>query len=96
MEITDRIINTGVTLVKGVIENFWRSNTWGRFPRTGGMVKMWHFFNFIILHFDQTVCFFQLFLTVLERLCPLDLKMFLLVLAHLEPELDLFEADDFN
>ena len=40
---------------------------------------------------------FQLFSTVLERFCPLDSKnVFVLILAHLEPELELFEADDFG
>ena len=53
------------------------------------MVKMWHFFR---LHCDQTV---QLFSTVLKRFCPLDSKnVFVLVLAHLEPEL--FEVDDIG
>ena len=38
--------------------------------------------------------FFQLFLTVLERFCPLDSKdVFVLVLAHIEPELELSEVD---
>ena len=45
----------------------------------------------------QTVCFFQLFSTKLERFCPLDSKnVFILVLAHLEPELELFEVDDIG
>ena len=39
--------------------------------------------------------FFKLFSTVLKRFCPLDSKnVFVLVLAHLEPELELFEVDD--
>ena len=39
--------------------------------------------------------FFQLFSTVLKRFCPLDSKnVFILVLAHLEPELELLEVDD--
>ena len=38
---------------------------------------------------------FQLFLFVLKRFCPLDSKNgFVLVLAYLEPELELFEVDD--
>ena len=47
---------------------------------------------FLRLHCDQTV---QLFSTVLKRFCPLDSKnVFVLVLAHLEPEL--FEVDDIG
>ena len=43
---------------------------------------------------DVRSCF-QLFSTVLKRFCPLDSKnVFVLVLAHLEPELELFEIDD--
>ena len=38
--------------------------------------------------------FFQLFSIVLKRYCPLESKnVFDLVLAHLEPELELFEVD---
>ena len=51
------------------------------------MVKMWHFFgpNYLI------------FPTVLKRFCPLHSKnVFVLVLAHLEPELGLFEVDDIG
>ena len=41
--------------------------------------------------------FFHLFLTVVKRFCPLDSKnVFVLVLAHLEPELELFEVDDIG
>ena len=41
--------------------------------------------------------FFQLFSTLLKRFCPLDSKnVFVLVLAHLEPELELFEVDDIG
>ena len=41
--------------------------------------------------------FFQLFSTVLKRFCPLDSKnAFVLVLAHLEPELEMFEVDDIG
>ena len=36
---------------------------------------------------------FQLFSTVLKRFCPLHSKnVFVLALAHLEPELELFEV----
>ena len=38
---------------------------------------------------------FQLFSTVLKRFCPLHSKnVFVLVLTHLESELELFEVDD--
>ena len=38
---------------------------------------------------------FQLFSTVLKRFCPLHSKnVLVLVLAHLESELELFEVDD--
>ena len=41
--------------------------------------------------------FFQLFLTVLKKFCPLNSKnVFVLVLARLEPELELFEVDDIG
>ena len=37
------------------------------------------------------------FSTVLKRFCPLDSKnVFVLVLAHLEPELELFVVDDIG
>ena len=40
---------------------------------------------------------FQLFWTVLKRFCPLDSKnVFVLVLAHEEPELEPFEVDDIG
>ena len=57
------------------------------------MVKIWHFFIFLKLYCDQTVRFFQLFSTVLGRLSRI---VFVLVLAHLEPELELFEVDDIG
>ena len=56
--------------------------------------------TFLISYFlglccDQTV--FQLFSAVLKRFCPEHSKnVFLLVLAHLEPELELFEVDDIG
>ena len=41
--------------------------------------------------------FFKLFSTDLKRFCPLDSKnVFVLVLAHLELELELFEVDDID
>ena len=49
------------------------------------------------LYCVHTARFFQLFSTVLKRFCPLDSKnVFVLVLAHLEPELELFEVDDIG
>ena len=59
-----------------------RWNIWVNFPRTGKMVKMWHFF-ILELCCDQTVWFFQLFLIVLKRFFPLHSKNTLfLVLAN--------------
>ena len=41
--------------------------------------------------------FFQFFSTALKRFSPLHSKnVFVLVLAHLEPELELFEVDDIG
>ena len=38
-----------------------------------------------------------LFSVVLKRFCPLDSKnVFVFVLSHLEPELELFEVDDIG
>ena len=55
------------------------------------------FFIFLELRCDQTVRFFQLFSTVLKRFCPWHSKnVFILVLAHLEPEQELFEVDDIG
>ena len=52
---------------------------------------------FLALHCDQTVRLFQLFSTVLKRFCPLESKNSLvLVLAHLEPKLVLFEVNDIG
>ena len=51
------------------------------------------FYNFC----DQSVSFFQLFSTVLKRFCPLDSKnVLVLILAHREPELELFEVNDIG
>ena len=70
----------------------------GQFPQVGENGKNVAFiFIFLELCCDQTVWFVQLFLTVLRRFCPLDSKnVFVLVLAHLEPELELFEVDDIG
>ena len=57
------------------------------------MVKKWHLFfsSAVVKRFD----FLQLFSTALKRFCRLQSKnVFILVLAHLEPEQKLFEKDD--
>ena len=52
--------------------------------------------SFFKLYSDPTVWFFFTFLN-LKRFCPLDSKnVFVLALAHLEPELELFEVDDIG
>ena len=67
---------------------------WVNFPRTGKMVKMWHFFVFFSSPVTKLFDFFNFFSTVLKRFCPLDSKnVVVLVPAHLEPELELFEVD---
>ena len=64
------------------IRAFLTDSIWVRFPRTGKMSNMWHFFFIFTLYCDQMVGFFQVFSTVLKRLCPLDPKnTFVLVLA---------------
>ena len=66
-------------------------------PQEGENGQNVEFFIFLKLFCDQTVWFFQLFSTVPKRFCPLDSKnVFILVLAHLEPELELFEVDDIG
>ena len=73
------------------------SYIWVNFPRTGKMVKMWHFLIFSDLCCDQTVWFFQLFSAALRRFCPLFSKnVFVSVLAYLKPEIELFEVDDIG
>ena len=63
----------------------------GQFPQdgeNGQNVTFLHYFccSAVIKRFD----FCQLFSTVLKRFCPLDSKnVFVLVLAHREPELEL-------
>ena len=56
------------------------------------------FFFFIFWSSAVTKRFdFQLFSTVLKRFCPLHSKnVFVLVLANLEPELELFEVIDIG
>ena len=60
-------------------------NIWVNFPRMGKMVKSY------FLVFKKKL-FFQLISTVLKRFWPGNYKnVFVLVLAHLKPELELFE-----
>ena len=60
------------------------------------MVKMWHYlFFWSSTVTKQFVFFLQLFSTVLKRFCPWHSKnVFVLVLAQLEPELELFVVWD--
>ena len=68
---------------------------WVKFPGTGKMVKMWHFFTFfwssaVTKRFD-----FSTFLNCSVEIFSGAFKnVFVLALAHLEPELQLFEVDD--
>ena len=67
----------------------------GQIPQDGGNGQNVVFF--IFWSSAVTKHFLQLFLTVLKRFCPLHSKnVFVLVLAHLEPELELFEVDDIG
>ena len=51
--------------------------------------------SFFKLYCDNSLIFFT-FIN-LKRFCPLDSKnVFVLALAHLEPELELFEVDDIG
>ena len=65
----------------------------GQFPQDGENGQNVAFFYFLG-GFAVTKWFvFQLFSTVLKTFCPLDFKnVFVLVLAHLEPKLELFEV----
>ena len=57
------------------------------------MVEMWHFLIFCCSAVTNWFEFFQLFSTILKRFCPLySQNVFVLVLAHLKPELELFEV----
>ena len=56
------------------------------------MVKMWRVLNLLSSTVTKTFDFFQLFSTVLLH----SKHVFVLVLAHLEPELELFEVDDIG
>ena len=52
---------------------------------------------FFLALLRPTVWLFRLFSTVLKRFCLGNSKhLFVLVLAHIEPELELFEADDIS
>ena len=74
---------------------WWHWNIWVNFPRAGKMVKMWHLSIFWSSAVTRRFDFFQLFSTDLKKFCPLDSRyVFVLVLAHLESELVLFEVDD--
>ena len=67
----------------------------GQFPQDGENGQNVAFFIFLELWCDQTVWFFRLFSTILKRLWPGHVKnVGVLVLAHLERELELFEVDD--
>ena len=66
-------------------------------PQDGEIGQNVAFSIFLKLYCDQKVWFFQRFSTVLKRFCPLDSKkVFVLVLAHLEPKLELCEVDDIG
>ena len=61
-------------------------------PERGKWSKYGIFKFFLELCCDQTVWFFHLFSPLLKRFCPSDSKIVIvLVLAHLKPELELFE-----
>ena len=71
----------------------------GQFPQDGenGQNVVFFFFKKIgsLLWLNSLI--FQLFSTVLKKFCPLDSRnVFVLVPAHLEPELELFEIDDIG
>ena len=69
----------------------------GQFPQDGENGQNVAFFHFFVALLLPNGMIFQLFLTVLKRFCPLHSKnVFVLVLAHLEPELELFEIDDIG
>ena len=65
----------------------------GQIPKDGENGQNVAFFLELCCY--QTVWFFQLFSTDLKRFHPLQSKnVFVLVLTHLESELELFEVDD--
>ena len=69
----------------------------GQIPQGGENGENVAFFICLKLHCDQTLWFFSVSLTVLKRLCTLDFKnVLVLVLPHLEPELELYEAGDIG
>ena len=70
----------------------------GQFPQDGenGQNVAFFYFSFGALLWPNGLIF-QLFSIVLERFCPLQSKnVFVLVLAHLKPELELFEVHDIG
>ena len=61
----------------------WNWPLWVKFPRTGKMVKIWHFEFFWSSTVTKQFDFFIFFSTVLERFYPLQSKnVFVLVLAY--------------
>ena len=69
----------------------------GQFPQDGenGQNVAFSFIFFFSYAVTEQFDFFQLFSTVLKRLWPGHANnVFVLVLAHLKPELELFEVDD--
>ena len=68
----------------------------GQFPQDGEKGQnMASSFIFLDLCCDQTVWLFRL-LNWSEEILPVRFYVFVLVLAHLEPELELFEVDDIG
>ena len=66
----------------------------GQFPQDG---EKWSKCGIFLALLWPNGLIFQLFSTVLKRFCPGHSKnVFVLALAHLEPELKLFEVDDIG
>ena len=69
----------------------------GQFPQDGEKGQNVAFFICWSSAVTKWFDFFQLFSTVLKRFCPVHSKdVFILVLAHIEPELEMFEVDDIG
>ena len=68
----------------------------GQFPQDWENDQNVAFFRFFWRSaVTKLFAFFQIFSNVLKRFCPLHSKnVFALVLAHIKPELELFEIDD--
>ena len=66
----------------------------GQIPQDGENGKnVWHFFIFLNLYCEQKIWFFSTFL----KFCQLHSKnVIVLIIAHLESELELFEVDDIG